>query len=89
MPLPRAYHRAGIVITPVPKRRNARKRCLQGHCFLPAPVKTHDAGRLHTNLQFRNMESPDGYVALARRLLIELWRYLETGALPDGARTKS
>jgi transposase len=30
-----------------------------------------------------------GIVALARRLLIELWRYLETGALPDGARTKS
>ena len=30
-----------------------------------------------------------GIVALARRLLIELWRYLETGALPEGARTKS
>lgn len=30
-----------------------------------------------------------GIVALARRLLIELWRYLETGALPDGALTKS
>jgi transposase len=30
-----------------------------------------------------------GVVALARRLLIELWRYLETGALPDGALTKS
>ncbi|MGD2218549.1 MAG: IS110 family transposase [Gemmatimonadales bacterium] len=26
-----------------------------------------------------------GIVALARRLLIELWRYLETGALPEGA----
>jgi transposase len=30
-----------------------------------------------------------GIVALARRLLIELWRYLETGALPEGAQTKS
>ena len=30
-----------------------------------------------------------GIVALARRLLIELWRYLETGAVPEGARTKS
>jgi transposase len=30
-----------------------------------------------------------GIVALARRLLIELWRYLETGALPEGALTKS
>jgi transposase len=29
-----------------------------------------------------------GIVALARRLLIELWRYLETGALPEGALTK-
>lgn len=26
-----------------------------------------------------------GIVALARRLLIELWRFVETGALPDGA----
>ena len=30
-----------------------------------------------------------GIVALARRLLIELWRYLETGALPEGALTKA
>ncbi len=29
-----------------------------------------------------------GIVALARRLLIALWRYLETGALPDGALLK-
>jgi transposase len=28
-----------------------------------------------------------GIVALARRLLVELWRYLETGALPEGAVT--
>ena len=27
-----------------------------------------------------------GIVALARRLLVALWRYLEDGALPDGAR---
>lgn len=30
-----------------------------------------------------------GIVALARRLLIELWRYLETGAIPDGATLKA
>jgi transposase len=30
-----------------------------------------------------------GIVALARRLLIELWRYLETGAIPAGARLKA
>jgi transposase len=30
-----------------------------------------------------------GIVALARRLLVELWRYLETGALPDGAVLKA
>ena len=30
-----------------------------------------------------------GIVALARRLLIELWRYLETGALPEGALTQT
>jgi hypothetical protein len=26
-----------------------------------------------------------GIVALARRLLIELWRFLQTGTLPEGA----
>jgi len=30
-----------------------------------------------------------GIVALARRLLIELWRYLETGTLPEGASLKT
>jgi transposase len=30
-----------------------------------------------------------GIVALARRLLIELWRYLETGAIPEGATVKA
>ncbi len=30
-----------------------------------------------------------GILALARRLLVELWRYLETGALPNGACLKS
>ena len=30
-----------------------------------------------------------GIVALSRRLLIELWRYLETGAIPAGARLKA
>jgi transposase len=29
-----------------------------------------------------------GIVALARKLLVELWRYLETGALPNGAELK-
>lgn len=29
-----------------------------------------------------------GIVALARRLLVELWRFLETGALPEGAKLK-
>jgi transposase len=30
-----------------------------------------------------------GIVALARRLLVELWRYLETGAVPEGAVLKA
>jgi transposase len=30
-----------------------------------------------------------GIVAVARRLLIELWRYLETGVLPEGAKLKA
>jgi transposase len=30
-----------------------------------------------------------GIVALARKLLIALWRYLETGVVPDGARLKT
>jgi len=29
-----------------------------------------------------------GIVAVARKLLIELWRYLETGAIPEGAVLK-
>lgn len=30
-----------------------------------------------------------GIVALSRRLLIELWRYLETGAIPEGATVRA
>jgi transposase len=30
-----------------------------------------------------------GIVALARKLAVEFWKYLETGALPDGALTKT
>ena len=30
-----------------------------------------------------------GIVALARRLLVELWRYLETGVVPEGAVLKT
>ena len=30
-----------------------------------------------------------GIVAVARKLLVDLWRYLETGALPEGAVTQS
>ncbi len=30
-----------------------------------------------------------GIVALARKLLVELWKYLETGLVPEGASLKS
>jgi len=30
-----------------------------------------------------------GIVAMARRLMIDLWRYLETGTVPEGARMKA
>ena len=30
-----------------------------------------------------------GIVALTRKLLIALWRYLETGVLPEGAQCKA
>ena len=30
-----------------------------------------------------------GIVALARRLLVVLWRYLESGVLPEGAQLKA
>jgi transposase len=30
-----------------------------------------------------------GIVALARKLLIALWRYVEEGTLPEGAQLKS
>lgn len=44
------------------------------------------------NRRFRNGSSrlrKIGIVALARRLLIDLWRYLEFGVLPEGARLKA
>ena len=30
-----------------------------------------------------------GIVALARRLLIDLWRFLEYGVVPEGAQVKA
>ena len=30
-----------------------------------------------------------GIVALARKLLVALWRYLETGVVPEGAHLKA
>lgn len=30
-----------------------------------------------------------GIVAVARKLLVALWRYLETGVLPEGAELKT
>jgi transposase len=30
-----------------------------------------------------------GIVALARKLLLALWRYVETGVVPEGAVTKA
>ena len=39
----------------------------------------------HGNNRMRRI----GIVAMARRLLIDLWRYLETGTLPEGAVLKS
>jgi transposase len=30
-----------------------------------------------------------GIVALARRLLIDLWRFLEYGVVPEGAQVRS
>ena len=30
-----------------------------------------------------------GIVALARKLLVALWRYLETGVIPEGAEMRS
>jgi transposase len=30
-----------------------------------------------------------GVVAVARRLMVELWRYLETGLIPEGAKLRS
>jgi transposase len=29
-----------------------------------------------------------GIIALARKLLVALWRFLETGAIPEGAELK-
>jgi transposase len=39
----------------------------------------------HGNSRLRRI----GIVALARKLLVQLWRYLKTGALPEGAETIS
>ena len=45
----------------------------------PSPTGTTNASRAEVL----------GIVALARKLLVALWRYLETGALPEGAILKS
>jgi transposase len=39
----------------------------------------------HGSSRFRRI----GIVALARKLLIALWRFVETGVLPDGAALKA
>ena len=39
----------------------------------------------HGNSRLRRL----GIVALARKLLVQLWHYLKTGAVPEGAETIS
>ena len=39
----------------------------------------------HGNSRLRRL----GIVAVARKLLVQLWQYLTTGALPEGAETVS
>jgi transposase len=49
-----------------------------------ALARWYDARFGHGSSRLRRI----GIVALARKLLIELWRYLETGVVPDGAVLK-
>ncbi|HJQ89686.1 MAG TPA: IS110 family transposase [Propionibacteriaceae bacterium] len=50
-----------------------------------ALTRWYEARFAHGSSRLRRI----GIVAVARKLLIELWRYLETGALPDGAVTRA
>ena len=52
-----------------------------------APESLHKTGRLIVGWVLE--QDAIGIVALARRLLIELWRFLQTGALPEGATASS
>ena len=47
-------------------------------------TKWYEARFAHGGSRMRRI----GIVAVARKLLIELWRYLETGAIPEGALLK-
>jgi transposase len=47
--------------------------------------KWYEARFAHGSSRMRRI----GIVAVARKLLIELWRYLETGVLPEGAVTRA
>ncbi len=58
--------------------------------YMKQILETNRNGGIEPPLKVLVMEQPDGgrrigIVALARRLLVELWRYLETGAIPEGA----
>ena len=46
---------------------------------------THRAVRYHDRIGFTGHERE---LLVARKLLIALWRFLETGVLPDGAVLK-
>ena len=48
-------------------------------------TKWHEKKFGHGSKRIRKI----GIVALARKLMIELWRYLETGAIPEGAVLKT
>ena len=53
-----------------------------------APLPTQQQVESMVQATICRRRRPDGIVALARRLVIDLWRYVEFGVVPEGARLK-
>lgn len=70
--------------------KRARRVLLEiGWCWLRYQPESRLSIWFHERFAGSDRLRRIGIVALARRLLIELWRYLQTGVIPEGAKLKS
>jgi hypothetical protein len=71
-------------------RRGQRTAALDQEMIGPRGLPRREVGAKGGNRSRarREARAEGGHVALARRLLIELWRFLEHGVIPEGAVLK-